>query len=137
MNTALIFATKTGHSRKLAEAIGKELAIVPQNFKQVSTIQSVDLLFLVGGIYAGKSLPEFLEFVQSLQPEVVKKVVLVTSSMGKQTKQEVIRQLLLAKRIDVAKEEYTCQGNFLFFGMGHPDASELMAAAAFARTQLL
>lgn len=135
MRTAVIFATKTGHSRKLAEAIGKELAVEPQEFKQFSGIQPVDLLFLAGGIYAGKSLPEFLGFIQSLQPEMVRKVVLVTSSMGKKTRQETIRQLLLEKGIEVAKDEYTCQGSFLFFGMGHPDASELEAAAAFAREQ--
>jgi len=135
MRTAVIFATKTGHSRKLAVAIGKELTIEPQEFRQLAKFQPVDLLFLVGGIYAGKSLPEFLGFIQSLQPEMVRKVVLVTSSMGKRTRQDAIRRLLLEKGIEVSKDEFTCQGSFLFFGMGHPDASEIEAAAAFAREQ--
>lgn len=54
-NISVVFATKTEHSRKLAEAIGKEFGVKAKNITESIQPEETGLLFLVGGIYSGKS----------------------------------------------------------------------------------
>ena len=46
----IIYATKTRHSKKIAEAIGKALDIIPYNIASDPVIKETDFLFIVGGI---------------------------------------------------------------------------------------
>lgn len=66
MNSSVIYFSKTGHSKKLAEAIGKEINIPVTNINTNEKIKEADLLFIVGGIYAGKSAPEMIKYISSL-----------------------------------------------------------------------
>jgi flavodoxin len=133
MNVAVVYATVTGHSRKIAQAIAQRLSVEAQDYKSKPTLDSVDLLFMVSGIYAGKSSADFLSYVKEIEPAAVHEVVLITSSMGKTTRQVMVREALEAKGVAVASDEYTCQGNFLFFGWGHPKKEEIDGAADFAQ----
>lgn len=132
MNIHVVYSSKTGHSKKLAEAIAQELSVLAQDLKETPNPQSCDLLFLVTGIYAGKSAPEVLHFIESLDLLTVPRVCLVTSSMSR-TSPKTIRKSLEAKGIFVFPEEYKCMGSFLFLGLGHPNSQELSDVASFAR----
>jgi hypothetical protein len=129
--TRIIYATKTRHSKKLAEAAGNALKIEAENITARPVIKGVDLLFIVGGIYGGESMPELLEYIGTLEGREIKKAALITSSASKTKRQESVRKLLKDKGIEVA-DEMLCQGSFLFVGAGHPNKSDLEAAAAFA-----
>lgn len=131
-NVSIVYATKTGHSRKIAEAIGKELNVQPKNMKEEPEIKDVDLLFLVGGIYGGQSLPQTIHYIESLDKNMVKKVALITSCTSKITPQTAIRTILQDKGIEVIEDEFICQGNFLFFGLGHPNKIEISNAVKYA-----
>jgi len=65
-NISVVYATKTQHSRKLAEAIGKEFGVEAINITQHPHPKAAGLLFLVGGIYAGKSNPDLLSYAEKL-----------------------------------------------------------------------
>ncbi len=132
MRTALIYATKTGHSKKLAEAIANELKITALNINTDPKLEDMDLLFIVGGIYGNQSLPELLVYLKRLDGKKVKKAILITSCASKKTKQKAAREILTEKGIAVDEEEFICQGSFLIMGMGHPDKNDLDNAAAFA-----
>lgn len=136
MNTSVIYFSKTGHSKKLAEAIGKELEIPVTNINTNGKIKEADLLFVVGGIYAGKSAPEMIKYISSLDNSQVKRVALITSCTSKTTKQDMIREILEKKGIDVLSDEFVCQGSFLFFGLGHPSTADIEKAVSFAKEQL-
>lgn len=133
MNMQLIYATKTGHSKKIAQAIGAELGIEATDVKDHPKLDDVDLLFIVGGIYGGKSLPEMIDFINTLDGKQVKKAVLITSCVSKKMGQTDIRKTLSEKNIPVMIEEFICQGNFLVFGMGHPNKSDIDDAVLFAK----
>lgn len=133
LKSAIVYATKTGHSKKLAEAIAKELHITAQNIKSTPKIDGTEILFIVGGIYGGQSLPELLSYLESLNKDVVKKVALVTSCTSKTTKQNAVRELLSKKGIQVIEDEYVCRGNFLILGLGHPNKYEIEGAVSYAR----
>ncbi|MEL7609722.1 MAG: flavodoxin domain-containing protein [Bacillota bacterium] len=128
----IVYATKTKHSRKLAEAIGKELGVRAENIMDRPVLKGVDLLFIVGGVYGGESMPEMLAFAGNLDSVDVKRAALVTSCLSKRQYQDSVRKLLGSKGIAVI-DEMLCQGSFLFFGFGHPDKAELEQAKRYAK----
>lgn len=131
MNINIVYATMTKHSKKLAEAIAKELNIHAQNVLDNTVLQDTDLLFIVGGIYGGKSLPILIEFVQQLDSQTIKKVALVTSCSSKKQRQDNVRKILNDKGIEVI-DEFSCYGNFLFIKFGHPNQQEIQQAVDYA-----
>lgn len=133
MKTSIIYASKTGHSKKLANAIAKELNTTALNVSSNPKLEKIDLLFVVGGVYGGVSLPELLNYIKTLDNTMVKKVALVTSSASKVVKQDEVRKLLNEKNIEVLKDEYTCQGGFLLLGFTHPNKTDIENAVSFAR----
>jgi len=133
MDIQLIYATKTGHSKKIASAIAEELGIKSSNVSDQPKLEEVDLLFIVGGIYGGKSLPRMIDFINTLNNRQVKKAVLITSCLSKKTGQTEIRKILSQKNIELLDKEFICQGNFLFFGMGHPNKTDIDDAIRFSK----
>lgn len=137
MNTAVIYATKSGHSKKIADAIAKELDTTALDIKENPNIDSIDLLYIVGGIYGGQSSPELLNYIRSLDNTMVKETVLITSCVSKKIRQEEARRILIEKKIAVREDEFVCQGSFLFFGINHPNAADINDAVSFAKNQAL
>jgi flavodoxin len=124
-NVSVVYATKTRHSGKLAEQIAKEFGITAKDVEKYPEPEDADLLFLVGGIYAGKSHPALLSYAEKLDASVTKKVVLVTSSVSvSHRSQKDIRELLIKKGIAVV-DEITCTGAFLFIKLTHPDKTDI------------
>jgi len=128
---SIVYATKTNHSRKIAYAIGKELNVSVENVTDHPVLLETDLLFIVSGIYGGNSLPKLLEFVNSLNSQMVKSVALVTSCASKECNQDNLKKILNEKGIKVV-DEFVCRGGFLFFYMFHPNSQEIQEAVAFA-----
>lgn len=133
MKTIILFRSMTGHSKKIAKAIGTEIGIEPQNIKEKPQFAGIDLAFIIGGIYSGKSLPDMAEYCKSLNSNAVKKVVLITSSASDKCGQDKIRTILKENKIQVLDEEYRCRGNFLFIKLGHPNKKEIEGAVEFAK----
>lgn len=131
MKTEIIYATMTGHSKKIASSISKKLGITAHSVKENPKICDCDLLFIVSGIYGGDCSPELLKFTQSLSSKQVKKVALITSST-KVVPQKAIRDALVLNGIEVLKEEYLCKGGFLFMAFSHPNKEEIDGAVRFA-----
>lgn len=131
MKAQVLYATMTGHSKKIAHAIAERLGTQPHDLKQNPTLPDCDLLFIVSGIYSGEAKPELLSFVKTLSPNQVKKVALITSST-RNSAQGSLRKTLTDIGIPVETEEYLCQGGFLFKAMGHPNKDEIEGAVAFA-----
>lgn len=127
----IIYASKTGHSKKIAAAIGKALEIIPDNITSNPVIEETDFLFIVGGIYGGGSLPELLTFVQTIEDKKVRKAVLITSCTAKKQGQDSVRSILEDKGITVV-DEILCQGSFLFVKIGHPNKTDITEAVNFA-----
>jgi len=133
MNASLLYLSRTGHSRRIAEAIAAELRIPAQSIQANPKLGGVDLLFIVGGIYAGKSDPRMVEYVEKLDSSMVKRVVLITSCASRKNGQDTVRDALVRNGIQVAPEEFICRGSFLFVGAGHPNAKDIDDAISFVR----
>jgi len=127
----IVYATKTKHSRKLAQAVGKALGTTPENVADNLTNVEADLLFIVGGLYGGQSLPELLAFTEGLDKEMIRQVALVTSCASGNQGQSSVRKILEDKGIPII-DEFICLGSFLVVKMGHPNQEEIRKAADFA-----
>ncbi|PKM68355.1 MAG: hypothetical protein CVU95_03920 [Firmicutes bacterium HGW-Firmicutes-2] len=132
MKTQVLYATMTGHSKKIAHAIAKDLDTKAHDLKDDPIIPNCDLLLIVSGIYSGEAKPELLNYVKNLSPTLIKKVALITSST-RNSAQGSLRQTLVDTGINVEPEEYLCQGGFLFKAMGHPNKDEIEGAVTFAQ----
>ena len=133
MKTALVYFSRTGHSKRIAKAIAEALQIAALDVKSEPVLNEVDLLFIVGGIYGGASSPELKAYAEGLSKSSVKKAALITSCLNRIHRQSMIREILTRKGIDVAPDEFVCRGSFLFFGLGHPSKEEIDAAVSFAK----
>lgn len=127
----IVYATMTNHSKKLAEAIARSLHAKAENIKENPVLKDVALLFIVGGLYSGESMPELLEFLRRVDGAQIKRAALVTSSATKKHEQKSVRALLEAKGIEVVGET-TCPGSFLLMSFGHPNKADVSEAVRFA-----
>jgi len=132
MKTMIIYATKTGHSKKIASAIGEQLGISPQNISEKPIIENIDILFIGGGIYAGKSSPELIQFIETISKDNVKNVALFSTCTSGQTKLNDAKEMLIAKGITVIEDSFVCKGQFLLFSRKHPNDVDVQNAKNFA-----
>lgn len=132
MKPVVLYATKTNHSKKLAEAIGAALNVKAANIADTPVLPDTDLLFVVGGIYGGKDMPELLDYVRNMNMPSLKRAALVTSCASGKQRQDGVRRILEEKGVQVM-DEFVCRGGILFVAATHPDAADLKAAADFAR----
>jgi flavodoxin len=127
---SVVYATKTGHSKKLAEAVGLAIGAAVYHVADRPSLGDLDLLFVVGGIYGGESAPELLEFVSGLSGGI-REAALITSSASNAKGQDSVRARLRERGIPIA-DEYRCLGGILFVRAGHPNRKEIQDAVHFA-----
>lgn len=134
MKHAIIYWTKTGHSKKLAMALSEAFSIPAIDLKRNLTLEEpVDTLFLVSGIYGGKNDPALITELAKLDPDIVGRVVLITSCTSGSTPQDQARKTITNLGIPVALQEFICKGRFLIFAWNHPNQTDLQNLASFAK----
>ncbi len=131
MDVRIVYATKTKHSQKLAEAVGERLKAKPENISLHPAPKSCDLLIIVGGIYGGESMPELIQFIQELDASMNRRAALITSCGSGRQGQATVRKILEDKGIKVTGE-FICKGSILFVSIKHPDSKDMKEAADFA-----
>jgi flavodoxin len=133
MKTAVIYLTKTGHSKKIAEAVAAALSINAQDIKTEPELSDVDLLFIVGGIYASKSDPKMIAYIKKIDGSMVRKAALITSCASNRIKQDMVRKALGSNNIEVLADELICKGSLLFLRPGQPNITEIGKAVSYAK----
>lgn len=132
MNIKIAYLSKTGHSKKIAQAIGKELGIEPLNIEDNPTIFGVDLLFIAGGVYYGDCDPALAEFGAKIKPVNAQKVALITSCSSKKDTLSKLIASLKGNYIEIVGE-HMIPGAFLLMNFGHPNKADIEETVVFAR----
>lgn len=132
MNIKIAYLSKTGHSKKIAQAIGQELEIEPLNIADNPTIFGSDLLIIVGGVYYGDCDPEMAEFGERIKPVNAQKVVLITSCSSKKDTMSKLIARLKSNYIEILGD-HIVPGAFLLVSLGHPNKGDIKKAVAYAR----
>ena len=135
MKIAVRYYTKTGNTKRLAEAVAKAVGV---EALPISTpiAEPVDILFLGNSYYAFSIDPEVRSFVQSLDKSKVGKIVNFGSACMLNSTYKKVKVEADKVGIPMDEREFHCKGEFKGIHKGKPDESDLKAAAEFARKVL-
>lgn len=128
----VIYCSKTGNTKKLAEAIAAELGTSAENVKEKKKPAEGSFVFLGSGCYAGKPGSEIQKFIEENDFNGRKVAIFGTSASGRGEEVTLLEKILLEKGAEVTGK-FFCRGKFLLFGRKHPESEEIAAARKFAR----
>jgi len=131
MKIAVRYYTKTGNTKRLAEAIAKAVGAEALPISTPVT-EPVDILFLGNSYYAFTIDPEVRQFVASLEREKVGKIVNFGSAAMMNSTYKKVKAVADKAGIPMDEREFHCKGQFKGVHKGKPDESDLKAAAEFA-----
>lgn len=134
MKAAIRYYSVTGHTKKLADAMAKELGIEAQTI-DVPLEEDVDILFLGSAVYATNLDKAVKEFIEGINVNVGKIVNFSSAAILKGTHKQV-KEVAEARGLTVDDDEFFCKGAFKFIAKGRPNDDDIAAAAAFARKYL-
>ena len=131
MKIAVRYYTKTGNTKRLAEAVAEAVGAEALPIT-VPVTGKTDILFLGNSYYAFSIDPEVRDFIRSLDKEKVGKIVnfgtaAMLNSTWKKVKAEADRA-----GIPMDEREFHCKGEFKGVHKGRPNEDDLKAAAEFA-----
>lgn len=132
MKYAVRFYTKTGNTKRLADAVAKELGVEALPISEPIT-EPVDILFLGNSYYAFSIDPEVRSFVASLSKDKVGKIVNFGSAALLNSTYKKVKAEADKVGIPMDEHEFHCKGEFKGLHKGKPDENDLRAAAEFAR----
>ncbi len=131
MKIAVRYYTKTGNTKRLAEAIGKA---VGAEALPISTpiSEPVDILFLGNSYYAFSIDPEVRSFIKGLDKTKVGKIVNFGSAAMLNSTWKKVKAEADKAGIPMDEREFHCKGEFKGLHKGKPDEADMKAAAQFA-----
>ena len=135
MKIAVRYYTKTGNTKRLAEAVAEALGVEALPITE-SIAEPVDLLLLGNSYYAFSIDPEVRAFVRSLDQNTVGRIAnfgtaAMMNSTWKKVKAEADK-----RGIPMVSSEFHCKGEFKGAHKGRPNSEDLAAAAAWAKSLL-
>ena len=133
MNIAVRYYTKTGNTKRLAEAVANAVGVEALPISE-PVAEPVDILFLGNSYYAFSIDPEVREFVASLEKEKVGKIVNFGSAAMLNSTFKKVKAEADKAGIPMDEREFHCKGEFKGLHKGRPNEEDLSAAAEFAKT---
>ncbi len=131
MKIAVRYYTKTGNTKKLAEAVAKAAGTEALPISSPIT-EPVDVLFLGNSYYAFSIDPEVRKFIQGLDKAKVGKIVNFGSAAMLNSTFKKVKAEADKIGIPMDEREFHCKGEFKGMHKGSPNAEDLKAAAEFA-----
>ena len=133
MKIAVRYYTKTGNTKRLAEAVAGAVGAeaLPLN-RPVQ--ERADILFLGNSYYAFSIDPEVRTFIRTLDPAKVGRIVVFGSAAMLNSTYKKVKAEADKAGIPVDEREFHCKGEFKGIHKGRPNAEDLEAAAAFAKS---
>ncbi|MCR5387874.1 MAG: flavodoxin family protein [Lachnospiraceae bacterium] len=135
MTYAVRYYTKTGNTKRLADAIAKELGVEALPISEPVN-EAVDILFLGNSYYAFNIDPEVKTFVASLDKNKVGKIVNFGSAAMLNSTYKKVKAEADKVGVKMDANEFHCKGEFKGIHKGRPNDEDVAAAAAFARKYL-
>jgi flavodoxin len=131
MNIEVRYLSKSGNTKKLADAIAGELGVTAKPITQAIP-RNTDILFLGGAVYWGGIDGELKKFIANLGGKVKKVAVFSTAALAPSAYPQM-KKLLTAQHVTVLEKEFHCRGAFSKIHNGHPNAEDLRLAREFAQ----
>ena len=132
MKVEVRYYTKTGNTKRLAEAVAKAVGVEALPI-DVPVTEKTDILFLGNSYYAFSIDPEVRAFIRSLDKDKVGKIVNFGSAAMMNSTIKKVRAEASKIGIPVDSSEFHCKGEFKGIHKGKPDDSDLKNLSEFAR----
>ena len=133
MKIAVRYYTKTGNTKRLAEAVAKAVNAEALPIS-VPVDDPVDILFLGNSYYAFSIDPEVRDFVRSLNGSRVGRIVNFGSAAMLNSTYKKVKAEADKVGVPMDEREFHCKGEFKGVHKGRPNEEDLKAAAAFAKS---
>ena len=135
MKIAVRYYTKTGNTKRLAEAVARAAGVEAKPISEPLT-EKVDLLFLGNSYYAFSIDPEVRAFIRSLDKTKVGRMVNFGSAAMLNSTWKKVKAEADKVGIPLDEREFHCKGEFKGIHKGRPNEEDLKAAEAFVKTIL-
>ena len=132
MKIAVRYYTKTGNTKRLAEAVAEVVGAeaLPMS---VPIEEPVDILFLGSSYYAFSIDQEVRDFICSLDRCKIGRIVSFGSAAMLNSTYKKVKAEADKVGIPMDEREFHCKGEFKGLHKGRPNAEDLKAVAAFTR----
>ena len=132
MKIAVRYYTKTGNTKRLAEAVAE--AVGAEALPLSTPIgDPVDILFLGNSYYAFSIDPEVREFIRNLDKSKVGRIVNFGSAAMLNSTYKKVKAEADKVGIPMDEREFHCKGEFKGVHKGRPNEEDLRAAEAFVK----
>ena len=129
----VIYYSKSGNTKKIAEAIAAELKVSAENVKTKGKLAKDSFLILGSGNYFPLPGRGFKKIIADNDFKGRKVAIFGTSGGGKGREVTALEKMVTAKGAKVIGNFY-CKGKLFFFiNRKHPDSQDLKNARKFAR----
>ena len=133
MKFAVRYYTKTGNTKRLAEAVAEAVGTMALPIS-TPVDEPADILFLGNSYYAFSIDPEVRDFIRSLDSSKVGRIVNFGSAAMLNSTWKKVKAEADKAGIAMDEREFHCKGEFKGIHKGRPNADDLAAAAKFAKS---
>ena len=131
MKIAIRYYTKTGNTKKLAEALSEAVGVEALTVDTPLT-EDIDILFLGSAVYAAGVDSKIKEFIESINVNVGKIVNFSSAALIESTYKQV-KKIAEDNGLTMAEEEFHCRGAFKLVHRGHPNDEDVNNLVEFAK----
>ena len=131
MKIAIRYYTKTGNTKKLAEAIASAINVEAKTVNEPLT-EDVDILFLGSAVYAAGIDSEIKDFIKNINVNVGEVVNFSSAALIESTYKQVKKEVE-TKGINMSEDEFHCRGVSKLIHRGKPNDEDLKNVQEFAK----
>ncbi len=131
MKIAIRYYTKTGNTKKMAEALSETVGVEALTVDNPLT-EDVDILFLGSAVYAAGVDAKVKEFIENIDVNVGKIVNFSSAALIESTYKQV-KKIAENNNLTMAEEEFHCRGAFKLVHRGRPNDNDLRNLQEFAK----
>ena len=131
MNYQVIYFSRKGSTKKIADAIASELNVKAEDVKNAKLNEDT-FIFLGSGCYGGKPGKHMTQFIENNDFKS-RNIALFGTSGGGGGKEVNFMENMLKDKGVIVKNKFYCRGKFWFINSKKPDNDDLNKAKKFAK----
>jgi flavodoxin I len=119
MEFQVIYFSRKGNTKKVADAIASELGVRAEDVEYAKLVENA-FIFLGSGCYGGKPGKNMTEFIENNNFNSRNVALFGTSGGGEGVEVKEMENLLIFKKA-LIQDKFFCKGKFLMFSRGRPN----------------
>lgn len=131
MKAAVRYYSRTGNTKKLAEAVADAVGVTAEDIGHPLE-ENVDFLFLCNSVY-WNSIDGKVKAFLTAPGHKIRMLVNISSAALKESTYKQIKALAAEAGISVDEREFHCKGSFMALHKGKPDQNDIENVKKFAK----